>query len=457
MNILKIKSPHSNEAGSPKIAGGFGGSDSRFQFEMMDKPIPPSVRKRRQRKKWLAGACVILFLALVTAGLARLKPAVPVVDKSSVWMGTVERGEMLLQVRGSGTLVPEDIRWIPTVNAGVVERILVLPGAAVKPDTVLVELSNPQLEQDAFETESQLKGAQADLTNLQVQLDSQRLTQQAAVATAQADYATAKAESDTDNQLGKIGLAAKLDITEANTKTDELAKLLKIQQESLQLCGAAAKAQLSSQEQKIAQLKGLLDLQRSQIEGLKIRAVIAGVLQQLGDTATPLQVGQQLAAGASVALVASQTRLKAAVQVPETQARDIQLGQPAEIDTHNGTIPGRVVRIDPAVQNGTVTVDVALEGPLPNGARPDLSVDGTIQLERLEDVLFVERPVAGQPNSTVNLFKLVDGGSAAIRVPVEVGRASVNTIEILKGLQPGDRVILSDMSQWDVYNRVRLE
>ncbi|HEV2455160.1 MAG TPA: HlyD family efflux transporter periplasmic adaptor subunit [Verrucomicrobiae bacterium] len=423
----------------------------------MDKPLPPSILKRRQRRRWLSVSGVVLFFGLVTGGLARLKPAVPVVDKSSIWIDTVARGEMLLQVRGSGTLEPREIRWIPTINAGVVENILVLPGAAVTPDTVLVELSDPELEQEAFETESQLKGAQADLANLQVQLDSQKLAQEAAVATAQADYLTARAESDTENQLGKAGLAAALTVKEANTKTDELAKLLKIEQEQLQLSAAAAKAQILSQEQKDSQLRGLLELQQRQVEGLKIRAGMAGVLQQLGDATTPLQVGQQLSAGAAVALVASQTRLKAAIQVAETEARDIQLDQPAEIDTHNGVIPGRVARIDPAVENGTVTVDVALEGTLPKGARPDLSVDGTIQLERLESVLHVGRPVEGPPKSAVELFKVVDNGAAAIKVPVELGRASVNEIEVLKGLNAGDRVILSDTSQWDSNSRVRLE
>ncbi|HEY1787708.1 MAG TPA: HlyD family efflux transporter periplasmic adaptor subunit [Verrucomicrobiae bacterium] len=438
-------------------SGGLDSSNSDLQTGTMDKPISPLVRRRRRYRRQLVGGGIVLFLALATVGLAHLKPAAPVVDKASVWMGTVKRGEMLLQVRGEGTLVPEDIRWIATVSPGMVERIQALPGTAVQPGTVLVELSNSELEQTAFETESQFKGAEADLTNLQVQLASQKLTQQAAVATAQADYTTARAESDTDKELGKIGLEAALTVNEATTKTEELAKLLKIQQEALQLIGTAARAQLSSQEQKIAQLHGLLELQQSQLEGLKIRAGIAGVLQQLGDASTPLQVGQQLSAGALVALVASQTKLKAAIQVAETQARDIQLDQPAEIDTHNGIIPGRVVRIDPAVQNGTVTVDVALEGPLPKGARPDLSVDGTIQLDRLEDVLYVDRPVAGQPNSTVGLFKLVDNGAAASKVPVQVGRTSVSMIEVLKGLDIGDRIILSDMSQWDAYSRVRLE
>ena len=415
---------------------------------------PPETGNRR---RWLLSFAIALLLAMLTVGLARLKPAGPVLDRSSVRMDTVERGEMLFQARGAGTLVPEDIRWIPTMSAGVVEGILVLPGAAVKADTVLVELSNPELEQDAFETESQLKAAQLDLTNLQVQLDSENLTEQAMVATAQADYATAKEESDTDDQLGKAGLEAALSVKEANTKTDELAQLLKIQQQRLKISRVAAQAQLAAQEQKIAQLTGQLDLQRHQIDGLKIRAGMAGVLQQLGDAATPLQVGQRLPAGALVALVASQAKLEAAIQIAETQAQDIQLGQPAEIDTHNGIVPGRVICIDPAVQNGTETVDVALEGALPAGVRPDMSVEGTIQLERLDGVLYVGRPVRGQPNSTVGLFKVVDNGRAAVRVPVEVGRASVNELEILKGLQAGDQVILSDMSRWDAYRRVALD
>jgi HlyD family secretion protein len=424
----------------------------------MDTPIPPEAWQRRNHRLWLFSfAVVLLLVVLTTVGLARLKPAGPILGRSSVRIDTVEQGEMLFQVRGHGTLLPEDVRWIPTMSAEVIERILVLPGAAVQPDTILVELSNPELAQDAFETKSQLKAAQLDLTNLQVQLDSEKLTRQATVVTAQADYTTAKAESDTDDALGRIGLETALSVKEANTKTAELAQLLKIEQKRLKISGVATTVQLAAQQEKIAQLTGLLDLQQQQIAGLKIRAGMAGVLQQLGDTATPLQVGQRLSAGAPVALVASQTKLEAVIQIEGTQARDIQLDQPAEIDTHSGIVPGRVICVDPAWENGTATVDVALTGPLPDGARPGAGVDGAIQLERLPKALHVGRPVQGQPNSVVGLFKVVDNGGAAVRVPVEVGRASANAVEILKGLQAGDQVILSDMSHWNACHRITLD
>jgi HlyD family secretion protein len=423
----------------------------------MDVPVSPDLRRKRKRERWLSGFVGILILGLGTLGLARLKPAVPLVERSAIWMDTVKRGEMLRQVRGNGTLVPEDIRWIPAVSAGRVERILVLPGAAVSPDTVLVELGNYELAQAAFEAQSQLKAAQAELANLRVQLDSQKLTQQAALATAQANYTTVKAESDINEELAKSGLVAAITMKQSKARTEQLAKLLEIEQARLVMTGEAAKAQLDAQAEKIAQLSGWVELKRRQIEGLRIRAGMEGVLQRLGDPASALQTGQQLPAGALVARVASQTRLKAAVKVAETQARDIQLNQRADIDTRNGVIPGHVVRIDPAVENGTVTVDVALDGPLPKGARPDLSVDGTIQLERLENVLYVGRPVQTQPESAVALFKLVENGRAAVRVPVKLGRGSVSTIEITDGVQVGDQVILPDMSQWEAHPRVRLQ
>jgi HlyD family secretion protein len=422
----------------------------------MDKPIAPEVRRRRKLRRWLLVMAAAVVLVLVTIGLYRLKPAAPLVEKSSIWMDTVKRGEMILQVRGNGSLVPQEVRWIPTVNAGRVERIFVLPGAAVEPDTVLVELSSPELEQAAFDTESQLKAAKADLANLRVQLASQKLTQQAAVATAQANSMTADADFDINEKLGKAGLVAAMIIQQCKTKADQLATLLEIEQERLKMTTESATAQVDAQEEKIAQLNGLLALKRQQIEGLKIKAGIEGVLQRLGDPTAPLQEGQQLSAGALVARIASQTKLKAAIKIAETQARDIQLNQSAEIDTRNGIIPGHVVRIDPAVENGTVTVDVALDGQLPRGARPDLSVDGTIQLARLEDVLYVGRPVQGQADSEVGLFKVVEDGKAAVRVPVKLGKSSVSTIEIQSGLQVGDQVILSDMSQWDARERVKL-
>ncbi len=422
----------------------------------MDIPVSPVLKKRRLRRRWLLAVGATLLLALATVGLSRLQPAAPLVEKSSIWTDTVKRGEMLRQVRGNGVLVPEDIRWIPTVNAGRVDRIRVLPGGAVKADTVLVELSNSELEQAAFEAESQLRAARADLANLRVQLASQALTQQAAVATAQANYTTAKADSDINEELGQSGLVAAVTVKQSLAKTRELAKLLEIEQQRLVIGADASKAQLEAQEEKIAQLGGLLQLKQRQVEGLKIRAGMDGVLQRLGDATAPLQDGQQLSAGALVARVAGQTKLKAAIKIAETQVRDLQLDQAAEIDTRNDVVPGHVIRIDPAVENGTVTVDIALDGPLPKGARPDLSVDGTIQLERLANVLYVGRPVQGQPESTASLFKVMDGGRAAERVRVKLGRASVNTIEVLDGLQAGDQVVLSDMSPWDAHDRLRL-
>ena len=423
----------------------------------MDVPISAVIQKRRRRQRWWVGAGVVALLALVTLGLSRLQPAVPRVEKASLWMDTVKRGEMLRQVRGNGVLVPEDIRWIPTINAGRVERILVLPGAAVKVDSVLVELSNPELEQAAFEAESQVKAAKAGMANLRVQLESQKLTQRAAVASAQADYTGAKLDYEVNEELGRSGLVASLTVKQASSKAEQLATLLEIEQDRSKMGVEAAQAQIVEQEERIAQLGAQLQLKRRQIEALKVRAGMDGVLQRLGDSTSALQIGQQLSPGALVARVANPAKLKATIKIAETQARDIQLDQFAEIDTRNGLIPGHVIRIDPAVENGTVTVDVALDAPLPKGARPDLSVDGTVQLERLTDVLYVGRPVQGQSDSKVGIFKLVDGGHAAIRVPVNLGRSSVSTIEIVQGLQVGDQVILSDMSQWDAHERVRLE
>jgi HlyD family secretion protein len=423
----------------------------------MDKPIAPEILRRRKQRRWMSIAGVVIAVALVTLGLSRLRPAAPRVEKASLWMDTVKRGEMLRQVRGNGTLVPEDIRWIPTISAGRVERILVLPGTAVKADTVMVELSNPDLEQAAFEAESQVKAATAGMANLRVQLESQKLTQRAAVASAEANYSGAKLDFEANEELGKSGLVAALTVKQSKAKAEQLATLLEIEQDRLQMSVAAAQAQISEQDEKNAQLNAQLDLKRRQVEALKVRAGMDGVLQRLGDSTSSLQIGQQLSAGALVARVANPAKLKAAIKIAETQARDVQLGQPVEIDTRNGVIPGHVIRIDPAVENGTVTVDVALDGPLPRGARPDLSVDGTIQLERLEDVVYLGRPVQAQPDSTVGLFKIVDNGKAAVRVSVKLGRCSVNAVEIAEGLQVGEQVVLSDMSQWDAQDRLRLE
>lgn len=398
----------------------------------------------------------LLVMALITAGLAQLKPAAPPVERGSLLFDTVKRGQLLRQVRGNGTLVPQEIRWIPTINQGRVERILILPGAHVTKDTVLVELSNPEVIQDAFDAESAVKTAEADLANLRVQLDSQKLTQRSTVATAQANYSSAKLDWEVNDELAKAGLVPAITLKQAKAKAEEMASLLEIEQERLKISDDSTAAQIAAQQTKLAQLRGQLDLKKQQVEALKIRAGVDGVLQRLGDLTNPLQEGEQLAAGALVARVAEPEHLKAAIKIAETQAKDVQLDQPAEIDTRNGLIPGHVIRVDPAVENGTVTVDVALDGPLPKGARPDLSVDGTIQLERLEDVLFVGRPVQAQPESLVSLFKVTPNGREATRVQVKLGHTSVSAIEILNGLQIGDTIILSDMSQWDSYERVRL-
>ena len=398
----------------------------------------------------------LALISAITLGLARLKPAAPPVERASLLFDTVKRGELVRQVRGNGTLVPQEIRWIPTISAGRVERILVLPGARVKADTVLVELSNPDLTQAEFDAESAVKTAEADEANLRVTLDSQNLTQQSAVASAHANYTNAEMDFEANENLAKDKLVPAITLKQSKVKAEELRSVLEIEEQRLKIGTNAAAAQLASQATKLDQLRGQLQLKRMQVQGLKIRAGVDGVLQRLGDLTNPLQEGQQLPAGALVARVADPARLKAAIKIPETQAKDIQLDQVAEIDTRNGVIPGHVIRVNPAVENGTVTVDVALDAPLPKGARPDLSVDGTIELERLKDVLYVGRPVQGQPESLVSLFKVMENGRAASRVQVKLGRSSVIAIEVVQGLQLGDTIILSDMSQWDAFERVRL-
>jgi HlyD family secretion protein len=418
----------------------------------------PEIARRKRRQRLITAALTLVLLAVITFALARLKPAAPSVDAGSVTRDTVKRGEVLRQVRGNGTLVPEDIRWITTINAGRIDAVLVLPGSPVKSNTVLVELSNPDVEQAAFDAEWALKGAEAGTANLRVTLATQKLTQQSTVASAESSYSTAKLDNDVNEELAKSGLVPALTLKESKAKVVELSKLFEIEQERLKILDDAASAQNAVQEAAVAQLRAQLALKRRLVESLKIRAGMDGVLQRYGDLTqtTPLQSGQQLAAGSIVARVANQAKLKAVLKIAETQVKDIAFNQPAQIDTRNGIVPGHVTRIDPASENGTVTVDVALDGPAPKGARPDLSVDGTIELERLENVLYVGRPVQAQSETTAGLFKVVDGGRGAVRVSVKLGRSSVTTIEVLQGLEVGDEVILSDMSQWDSYDRVRL-
>jgi HlyD family secretion protein len=423
----------------------------------MDVAVSRQLRRARKKRRWLFGSATLVGLALLSLGLSRLQPAAPLVERSTVWIDTVKRGEMLREVRGYGTLIPEDIRWVPSINAGRVERIVVLPGARVQASTVLVELSNPAVEQAAFEAQWQLKGGEAELTNLRVQVKTEQLTLKKAVATAEADYSSAALEYEVEDGLAKSGIAPAVTLKQAKTKAEELAKLLEIERERLDASAEAAQAQLEVQAAKVAQLRAQLELKRSQVEALKIQAGMDGVLQRLGDPNNPLQLGQQLAAGALVARIANPANLKATIKVPEAQAKDVLLDQRADIDAHNAVVRGHVIRIDPAVEGGTVTLDIALDEPLPKGARPDLSVSGTIQLERLDNVIYVGRPVQGEPDSQIGLFKLVPNGKAAVRVPVMLGRSSVSTTEILDGLQPGDQVILSDMSRWDACERVKLD
>lgn len=420
----------------------------------MDIPRPDQARKRRRRHLGYA-FFGILLIALITVGLSRLEVAAPSVDGGSLYTDVVKRGPLRVEVHGNGTLMPVEIRWIPAPNQGRIENLPVLAGAPVTADTILVILTNPELEQAAFDAEWQVRAAEAETANLKVQLESQNLNQQAQAATAQASANNAKLEAEVNEELAHDGLVPAITLKQAKAKAIELANLAVIEKQRLAISGDAAKAQIAVQEAKVEQLRALRNLKKEQVEALKIRAGIDGVLLKLGDR-DPLQIGQQVSQGANLARVANPAKLKAEIRIQENQAKDVELNQPAFIDTRNGIIPGTVTRVDPAPQNGQVAVDVRLDGPLPKGAKPDLTVDGTIQLERLEDVLFVGRMFQGQPDSTIGVFKVVDGGKTAVRVTVKLGPGSVQSIVIRDGLQVGERVILSDMSSWDGHNKLRL-
>jgi RND family efflux transporter MFP subunit len=412
-------------------------------------------KKMRQYAIWAGVAAVVLTVAVVA--VLRLKPAAPTVDRSTIWPDTVKRGPMIRQVRGStGSLVPREdsIELIPAQTDATVVRIRVLPGTEVTPDTVLMDLTDPQLEQELLNAQLGLKQAQADYKSLQATLESTLMDKKTAAAQINAAYTQDQLQAQTDKALYDLGVIAGIAYSNSKNTADQLTIQHKLSLEQLDVNQRAVEVQLASQQTKIDQAKALLDLYRKQTQALQVRAGISGVLSPL---ATPVQVGQHVTAGTSVAEVIQRDKLKAALQIAETQARDIQIGQPASIDTHNGIIPGHVTRIDPSVVNGTRTVDVTLDGPLPAGAVPQLSVDGTIDLERMTDVLYVGRPALGNENSTLSLFKEDPDGKGATRVPVKVGRASVNSIQVLEGLKEGDTVILSDMSRWDNVDRIRLE
>jgi HlyD family secretion protein len=416
----------------------------------MDIARPSNVRKKRIRQA-LYIVSGLLVVALVSIGLSRLKPAAPTVEASTLWPDVVKRGPMVRQVRGLGTLVPEDIRWIPATTQGRVERIILRPGAQVKPDDVILELSNPQLDQELQDAQLKLQSAEASLANLRVQVNNELLNQRATAATVEADYNRAKMQSEMDNELAKDKLIAELQRRRSEIDAQQLGIRHEIAKEQLASRSESARAQLAVQQSAVDQARAFLQLRQRQRDELRVRAGLTGVLQLV-----PVEVGQQVAPGANVARVANPARLKAEVKIAETQAKDIQIGQRAEIDTRTGIVPGRVMRIDPSVINGTRTVDVSLEGELPRGAVPDLSVEGNIELERLNDVLFMGRPAFGQENSTITLFKVEADGTTANRVQVKLGRQSVNAMEIVAGLNVGDKVILSDMSAWDAFDRVRL-
>jgi HlyD family secretion protein len=417
----------------------------------MDVPRKNASRNRMIRRAVIGGVtlCVIAF---VTLGVSRLKPAAPTVEGSTVWPDVVKRGSMLRQVRGLGTLVPEEILFIAAQTDGRVDRIAVRPGAVVTPDTILLQLSNPELELAANDAEWQVKAAEASFTDLRVRLESQKLEQQSVAARVHSDYVQAKLKADLEQKLGDAGLTSEINLKTTKAIADELGNRSSIEKKKVDISGESIEAQLAAQRVQIEKLRAAWQLKKAQVSQLYVRAGAAGVLQQL-----PVEVGQRLTPGTVLAKIAQPSKLKAELKIPETQAKDILLGQTVQIDTRNGVIPGKVSRIDPAVLNGTVTVDVRLEGDLPSGARPDLSVDGSVEIERLSDVLYVGRPVLGQPNSTITLFRVEADGKEAVRVPVKLGRTSVSTIEIVEGLKIGDRVILSDMSAMDGHNRIRLQ
>jgi len=417
----------------------------------------PDIKQKKKRRLvvWTAGAAAVL--ALLAIGNFRLKPAAPAVDRSAIWTGTVKRGPLVRQVRSStGLLAPREdsIELIPAQTDATVVRIRILPGAQVTPDTIIMDLNDPQLEQELLNARLGLKAAKADYQSMQAQLQSALMDKKASAAQVNSNYAQDQLQAQTDKALYGLGVISGLAYQKSKSMADQLTAQHQLSQEQLNVNEKAIEVQLASQRTKIDQAQALLNLYEKQAQELEVHSTIAGTLAPL---ATPVQVGEHVTAGTSVAEVIQRDKLKAALQIPETQARDISLGQPASIDTHNGVIAGHVTRIDPSVVNGARTVDVELNGALPPGAVPQLSVDGTIDLDRMKDVLYMGRPALGNENSTVSLFRVDADGKGATRVSVKVGRASVNEVQVMEGLKEGDTVILSDMSRWDNVDRIRLE
>jgi HlyD family secretion protein len=410
----------------------------------------PRTRKPN-RKPWIFGAAGLLTLVGVTWGLSQLRAAAPTVERGSVWLDTVKRGPMLRQVKGAGTLVPEYIRWLTADTAGRVERIHVRPGAPVQPDTLLLELSNPDVQLQALEAERQLASAEAELISLRTQLETQRISQEAALASLEAEAAHAGRQAQATVALLDRAFVPTLEAQQTREKAGELSVRLELERKRLTVLQASTRDQLAAQQGQIERLKAVARFRRTQVESMQVKAGEAGVLTEL-----PLELGQWVTPGTVLAKVVKPERLKAELRIAETQARDIQVGQRAQVDTRNGVVEGQVSRVAPAASQGTVRVEVTLPEQLPKGARPDLTVEGTVELERLGDVLFVGRPAGAQPNSTMSLFRLLPDSDEAVRIPVQLGRGSVNSIEVVQGLTEGDQVVLSDMTAWDAVDRVRV-
>jgi HlyD family secretion protein len=415
----------------------------------MDVHRPDLANARRRRRLVIAGV-ITAAVAVATFGVSRLQPAAPEVETSGLFMDTVKRGSFVRQVRGTGVLVPEHVRWIPAATEARVERILVRPGSTVRADTIVLELSNPEVEQAARDAELQLGSAVAELRRREIELQSAILSQQALAADVEAQRSDAESQAAVDDELARSGLTSELTRKRSRNRADQLRNRSAIEQQRLAIARKAAEADMLMQRSRVDQLRALHELRQQQKNALQVRAGIDGVLQQL-----PIEIGQRVAAGANLARVAQPMPLKAELRVAETQARDVAPGQSVSVDTRNGVVSGRVSRVDPAVQNGTIGVDVAFDGPLPRGARPDLTVDGVIELERLDNVLYTGRPVQGSDGATIGLFKVT--GDEAVQTSVSIGRTSVSSVEIRSGLEEGDRVILSDMSAWSEHPRIRLK
>ncbi len=409
------------------------------------------VARRKKIKRIIFTILAVILIGAVTYALSRLEPAAPSVDRANLWTGKVERGEMVRQVRGPGTLVPDQIWWVPATVDGRVERIFIKAGREVQSDDLILELSNPQLELDALEAEWQLKQARANYRDLEVRLNSELLTQKASAASVAADYEQARLQADRNRKLAEESLLSDLDYQLSTVRAETLEVRNRLEQERLEIRGDSTRAQLDAQQAEIERRKALFQLRQEEVANLKVKAGVRGVLQEV-----PVEVGQQVTRGANLARIAQPETLIAELRIPETQAKDITIGQKVRVDARNDVLQGHVARIDPAVREGTVTVDVDLVGPLPSWVRPDLSVDGTVEIERIEDIVYMGRPAHGQAESLISLFKMVKDGTEAVRVQVRLGRSSVNTIEVVEGLRPGEEVILSDMSRYDDVDRVRL-